>query len=527
MNSALAPIDRLRVLPREERLAFYRSLPPGALAAAATAPRVWARPVQILPRNLARIELLTGGFGAGKTQAAMWRFLEEWASGRARRCRLVSSTKAQVRDTLLHPEAPSGLWRWLPYELKARVGHDFERAYIPSTGHAGTFEIPGLPPILCAAYEKPGSFQGAGVNLTLADDPAAAVEVCGERKVREALDKIRTSTREGRSPCVLLPTTTGGMGMLRRMLSGDMRGVHRTHLRSAAENTALSRAYVDDVLADFIGQGDDGDWTGIETTHRPGALWRPEWISAHRVQIAPELVRVVVALDPADTGADSADSVGIVVVGLGVDARLYVLADYTAQWEAPQWAAIAAWAFTHYKADAIVCELNRSESAVRACLAVAGPGVPVVGVDATRDKATRAGPCAMLHQAGDVSWVSEGPQLCRPGHVWIRVPIFDPRTGRREEVELEIKRDRRGWQTLEDELCGWVPGETRRSPGGLDALVWACWHLRPPDGPAYAEGSRFAGIGAVALGRHEDDPRSLAIGVGFIASDLADPRWER
>lgn len=480
----LAPVDKLRALPRAELLAFLRSMPPGALAAVAADPRFWRRPAQVLPERLARIELITGGFRAGKTQCAMWRLIEEWASGRVRRARLVSSTKAQVRDTLIAADASSGIWRWLPYELKARVGHDLARAYIPSTGHAGTFEIPGLPPILLAAYEKPGTFQGAGVGLTLADDPAAAVEVCGERRVRESLEKIRTSTSEGRHPCVLLPTTTGGMAMLRRALAGDMRGVHRTHLGSAADNTALGRAYLDEVIGDMIGQGDDGDWTGVETTHRPGALWRPEWISVHRVRSAPELARVVVALDPADSGDSSADSVGIVVVGLGVDGRLYVLADYTAQWEAPQWAAIAAWAFVYYKADAIVCELNRSESAVRRCLAVEAPGVPVVGVDATRDKATRAGPCAMLHRDGKVSWVSDGPQLSRPGHHWIKVPIFNPQTGKREEVEVEVKRDRRGWQTLEDEVCGWVPGTTRRSPGGLDALVWACWALLPPVAPA-------------------------------------------
>lgn len=475
----LAPVDRLRSLPRDERLAFLRSLPPGALAAAATDPRAWARTGQILPRDLFPIELIIGGLGAGKTQTAVWRFIEEWTSGRAPLLRIVSSTQAQVEATLI--TGSSGLWTWLPHRYKARVGFDVARAYTVSRGHAGVFAVPGLPPVLCLAYEKPGSFQGQGVHLTLADDPAAAIETCGERKVRESFDKMRVSTRLGRTPCVLLPTTTGGVSFLRRALAGNMLGVHRTHLGSARDNTALSRSYVEKVIGDMIGHGEDGDLTGLETTRRAGALWEPEWISAHRVEAAPELARVVVALDPADSGASSADEVGIVVVGLGADGRLYVLADYTAHWSAPQWAAIAAWCFRRYKCDGIVCEMNRSEDAVRRCLAIEAPNVPILGVDATRDKATRAGPCAMLHRDGRVSHVIEGPQLHRPGHVWIKVPIFDPASGRREEVELEVQRDRRGWQTLEDELCGWVPGETRRSPGGLDALVWACWALAPPE----------------------------------------------
>jgi len=33
--------------------------------------------------------------------------------------------------------------------------------------------------------------------------------------------------------------------------------------------------------------------------------------------------------------------------------------------------------------------------------------------------------------------------------------------------------------SLEDELCLWVPGESRESPNRLDAFVWACTELMP------------------------------------------------
>jgi hypothetical protein len=131
--------------------------------------------------------------------------------------------------------------------------------------------------------------------------------------------------------------------------------------------------------------------------------------------------------------------------------------------------------------------------------------VPLIGVDATRSKQTRAEPLAMQYRDGMVSHVIDGPQLSRPGVHRLCVPVFDPATGRREEVEIEVQRDRRRWTTLEDELCGWVPRQSR-SPNGLDALVWACWHLRPPDGGS-ALWSPAAGSPALAGRYAEVDPR--------------------
>ncbi|MBN8557734.1 MAG: EamA family transporter [Burkholderiales bacterium] len=47
----------------------------------------------------------------------------------------------------------------------------------------------------------------------------------------------------------------------------------------------------------------------------PGALWQAAWIDGARVQAAPELLRVVVAVDPAVTAGKGSDETGIVAAG--------------------------------------------------------------------------------------------------------------------------------------------------------------------------------------------------------------------
>ncbi len=491
MTKAL--VDRLRALPWERRLALYRLLPPGGLASQRYSHAFWARADQALPppAELALIELVTGARRRGKSQWASWLFLREWSSGRGRMPRIVASTEGAIEDTLIN--GPAGLWTWLPWDLRARVDGDLSKAFLRSKGYGGVFQIPGLPAVTCLSAEKAGNAVGQGKDLTWADDPAAWVKVCGERKAREMFYELRVSTSEGARPCMIVSTTPGGVTFMRRAFSGDMRGVHKTVLRE--QNTALSPAYMTDVIGDMLGDGDDGDLTGEERLEAAGALWKWAWIDAHRCEAIREqgrvvavlyggrrveLTRIVVAVDPADTGKLDSDETGIVVVGLGDDGRLYVLADYTGHWEAEHWAAIAAWAFREYRADAVVCEINRAESTVRQCMRIELPNAPVIGVDAKKGKDLRAEPLTLLYRDGQVSHVSDGPQLSNATPVHIVIPVFDPVSRSSRDTPLVVRRDRRRWSTLEDELCGWVPRESR-SPNGADALTMACAYLRPPD----------------------------------------------
>src|SRR5438105_13022123 len=59
----------------------------------------------------------------------------------------------------------------------------------------------------------------------------------------------------------------------------------------------------------------------------PGALWSHAIIDAARQAAAPNLARIVVAIDPAASSGEEADETGILVVGKDHQGHGYVLAD--------------------------------------------------------------------------------------------------------------------------------------------------------------------------------------------------------
>ncbi len=104
-----------------------------------------------------------------------------------------------------------------------------------------------------------------------------------------------------------------------------------------------------------------------------GALWRRDWIEAHRVAAAPELAAIVVAVDPPVTATAQSDACGIVVAGLGPDHRVYVLDDRTLQGREPQvWARAAIAAYR----DHLAAEVNQGGDLVVTLLRQIDPSVP-------------------------------------------------------------------------------------------------------------------------------------------------------
>ena len=73
----------------------------------------------------------------------------------------------------------------------------------------------------------------------------------------------------------------------------------------------------------------------------PGALWTRALIEAARPPmgfVLPDLVRVVVAVDPAVTSGEDVDETGIIVAGKDAQSRGYVLADLSGRYTPTEWA---------------------------------------------------------------------------------------------------------------------------------------------------------------------------------------------
>ena len=181
----------------------------------------------------------------------------------------------------------------------------------------------------------------------------------------------------------------------------------------------------------------------------PSALFPEVHIDTWRVidGRVPDLVRVVVAVDPSGAGdEDNADNdeIGIVVVGLGTDGCAYLLEDATMKAGPATWGKVATSAFERHEASCIVGETNFGGAMVQQTIQVARPRTPFKKVTASRGKVQRAEPFSALYETGKVRHVGMFPQL-------------------------------------EDELAGFsTHGYTGgKSPNRADALIWALAELFP------------------------------------------------
>jgi phage terminase large subunit-like protein len=145
--------------------------------------------------------------------------------------------------------------------------------------------------------------------------------------------------------------------------------------------------------------------------------------------------KVVVAVDPSMSSAESACECGIIVCALGLlDNRGYILADCSARMTPDQWARLAISLADEYKA-VIVCEANLPGSdLIKHTIGTVRENVPLRLVHARTGKRSRAEPIAALYEQHRVS------------HCGV-------------------------FSELEDQLTGWDASVSSVSPDRLDALV--------------------------------------------------------
>ena len=152
-------------------------------------------------------------------------------------------------------------------------------------------------------------------------------------------------------------------------------------------------------------------WLGDYEPQAIGALWNRLMFHEGRVDEAPALSRIVVAVDPAVSNTEASNEHGIVVAGMGSDGRGYVLDDVSIRGGPAQWAERVVATFDRFDADAVVVEINQGGDMVKHTLRTVRPGLRVVEVRATRGKHVRAEPIAALYATGKISHVGALPEL--------------------------------------------------------------------------------------------------------------------
>jgi phage terminase large subunit-like protein len=338
-----------------------------------------------------------------------------------------------------------------PSQRIALVGaseHEVREVMIEGVSGVLSVHPPGARPEWIPSRRRLEWRNGSVAEGFSADDPeslrgpqftaAWCDEIAKWREPDKAFDMLQFALRLGLNPRQVITTTPRPIPLLKRLMAEPTTAI--THAGTIVNARNLSPVFLSTVVSRYAGthlgrQEIDGEL--IED--RPGALWSRRMIEECRVDAAPPLVSIVVAVDPPGSSRPGADACGIVAAGRTEEGLYYVLEDATAAGLSPTgWAQRAIGLYRRLQADRIIAEVNMGGEMVRAVLRQVDDSVPVRDVHATRGKYPRAEPIAALYEQGKVKHVRDFP-------------------------------------ALEDEMCdfGQEGLSSGRSPDRVDALVWA------------------------------------------------------
>ena len=405
-------------LPRSQQAQAIATLSNDQAASALYDWSFWARPAQLAPPGDWLTWFLLAGRGFGKTRTVVEWVRSKMESGLYWRFAIVAATAADARDVLV--EGESGFlavcppWNMPIYEATKR------RLTWPNGARATLY-----------SSERPDRLRGPQ------HDGAVADELAAWKYDQLTWDNLMLGLRSGPDPQVAVATTPRPTKIIKDLVADETTAL-------TGGTTYENRANLSPKFYDRIVRRYEGTRLGRQELlaqillDNPNALWNLTQIDKLRIGFPPDMVRVVVAVDPSATGGKNADEAGIITAGLGADGHGYILGDDTIRASPHGWGSKAVLAYHTHNADRIVAETNNGGEMVELTIRTVDNAVAYKAVHASRGKRTRAEPVAALYEQGRVHHVGT-------------------------------------YSKLEDEMTDWVPGDP--SPNRMDALVWALHEL--------------------------------------------------
>lgn len=368
---------------------------------------------------------------------------------------IVGETAADVRDVMVGDGLSSGEGSGI-LQVHSK---DFRPKYEPSKRR---LTWPNGAIATCYNATEPDQLRGPQHHAGWAD------ELAKWQYADDTWDNLEFGMRLG-EPRICVTTTPKPIKRLKDIIADPGTIVVRG---STYENKSnLSQKFLDRITKY------EGTRLGRQELHAellddvPGALWTRALIDELRVtpKQVPELIRVVVAIDPPASSGEDADEAGIVCVGLGIDGHCYVLEDASKIAKPHEWATEAIAVYNARKADRIVAEVNNGGEMVENTIRVLEPNISYKAVHASRGKAVRAEPISTLYERKMVHHVGAFP-------------------------------------TLEDQQTSFTPDFDRSkagySPDRMDALVWAITDLMIGAGDMVFQSDEGLLVDAIDLPRH-------------------------
>jgi phage terminase large subunit-like protein len=390
--------------------------------------KFWARDKQLIPSGLWTYWLIRAGRGFGKTRVGA-ETVRIWASN-SPRIHLIGETAADVRDTMI--EGDSGILAISPPWFRPEYQPSKRQLTWPNGAIAKTFSA-----------EDPDQLRGPQCYKLWAD------EICAWKYEQNTWDMAMFGLRLGDNPQAVITTTPRPTKTI-KSIRDDPACIEVTG--TSYENRAnLAAAYFNRVIRRYEGTRLGRQEIDAEILDDvPGALWTLKLIDDSRVTDPPELIRIVVSVDPpGDSNVDTSEC-GITVGGISATREGYLLEDCSLHGTPAEWGRAAVDAYNRWEADKMVGEVNNGGEMVGHTIKTAPGGhkVNFEAIRASRGKLTRAEPVSALYEQDRIHHVGS-------------------------------------FKRLEDQQTTWVPGE--KSPDRMDSVVWLFTDLMvgyEPSGPA-------------------------------------------
>tara|TARA_R110002012_G_scaffold298939_1_gene497660 strand:+ start:2193 stop:3461 length:1269 start_codon:yes stop_codon:yes gene_type:complete len=361
------------------------------------------------------IQLFLAGRGWGKTKCGAMDIIQYCLVNPNVICGVIAPTHGDLRKICFQGE--SGILSVLDKDILAESGYNKSESEI--TFYNGS-KIIGFPAI------EPDRLRGVQFHRVWCDELASW-------RYRETFDNLMMALRLGESPKCIITTTPRPTELVKELAVRSDTKVIKGNTFENIDNLAPS-------AIKMLKERYEGTRLGRQELYAEiledveGALFHSTNIEESRIEVTPEMQRIVIAVDPAVTANSNSDETGIIVAGRGVDNHFYILDDKSGVFSPDVWIKRAIELYYKFDADRIVCEVNNGGDLIEKLLRVQDVNVPYSSVRATRGKMLRAEPISALYEQGKVHHVGY-------------------------------------FKELEEQMCSYTP-DTVKSPDRLDALVW-------------------------------------------------------
>ncbi len=385
--------------------------------------------------NQARPEQLEPSHGPGQSHWNVWLIMAGRGFGKTR-------TGAET------------CWSWIKakrYKRFAFIGQTMvEARQVMLEGESGLLQV--IPEGVLDKYDRQNGWllfkNGTEVRIYGADtyerlrgpqfDAAWVDELAKFKKTELFWEQLMLCLRLGQFPKCIVTTTPRNNPLLTKLIKDPNCVVTRGSTFANAAN--LAPGFLENLKKQFSGTRLEAQEIYAQLlSETSGALWS-RGVIQYELPPNDDWCRVVIAVDPAVTDFDTSDETGIVVIGLHANHKAYVLEDATYKAKPVDWVKRIVKLYHKYRADRVVAEVNKGGDMVQDLLTACDTHIAYKGVRATRGKAVRAEPIVSLYEQGKV-------KHCKP------------------------------FLELEEQLCGYVPEVSSKSPDRLDALVWGLTDL--------------------------------------------------